>query len=85
MNALRALGRDGLAVEPASALTAAAVETLLARDQIDRDADVVCILTASLTKTPELLPEAASGRPWRLGTDTRELDAYLDAWEAGTA
>ncbi len=85
MNAVRALGREGLAVEPASALSAAAVEALLAQGELDADADAVCILTASLTKTPELLPEAASARPWRLGTDTRELDRYLDAWEAADA
>jgi threonine synthase len=81
MDAVRALGREGLAVEPASALGAAAIQSLLERGQVDVDAEAVCVLTASLLKTPELLPEAASARPWRLGIDTTELDRYMDEWE----
>lgn len=80
MDAVRELGKEGLAAEPASALVVAAIETLCLRDDLPAEAPYVGVVTSSLTKTPELLPEAASARPWRLGTSTRELADYLAAW-----
>ena len=77
MAAARALGREGIAAEPASALTAAAVEQLLERHEIAADAVTVCLVTASLTKTPHLLPELSDRRPWRLSVDGEELGEYL--------
>jgi threonine synthase len=77
MAAARALGREGIAAEPASALTAAAVEQLLERNEIAADAVTVCLVTASLTKTPHLLPELSDRRPWRLSVDGEELGEYL--------
>ena len=78
MAAATRLGTDGLAAEPASVLPAAAVELLCERGEVPADAVSVCLLTSSLVKTPDLLPEVSSRRPWRLSTDGVELDELLD-------
>lgn len=75
--AAQALGREGIAAEPASALSAAAVEQLLEGGEIPSDAVSVGLVTASLTKTPDLLPELSETRPWRIGVDGEELNGYL--------
>ena len=80
--AVSALGREGLAAEPAAALSAAAVETLLQSGEIAADAEVVCILTSSLVTTPDLFPEVTSERPWRLGSDNHDLADHISRWDA---
>jgi threonine synthase len=85
MAAIRALGREGIAAEPASALSAAAVERLLEEGEIPADAVSVCLVTASLTKTPHLLPELSDRRPWRIGADGEELGGYLATMDGETS
>lgn len=85
MAAVRALGREGIAAEPASALSAAAVERLLEEGEISADAVAVCLVTASLTKTPYLLPELSDRRPWRIGVDGEELSGYLATLDSEAA
>jgi threonine synthase len=79
MAATRGLGREGIAAEPASAITAAAMTQLLEQGDVASDTVSVCLVTASLTKTPELLPEVSEPRPWRISLSGGELDAYLAA------
>jgi threonine synthase len=83
MGATRDLGREGIAAEPASAITAAAVEKLLQQGEISADTVSVCLVTASLTKTPDLLPEVSALRPWRISVDGGELEGYLAASDLG--
>lgn len=83
MSAARDLGREGIAAEPASAITAAAVEQLLQQGEISTDTVSVCLVTASLTKTPDLLPEVSALRPWRISMDGGELEGYLAASDLG--
>jgi threonine synthase len=46
------IGRDGIGCEPASAATLAGIRQLAAAGRIDRDEDVVAILTGNLMKDP---------------------------------
>jgi threonine synthase len=71
------LGRDGLAMEPASVLSAAAAEKMCEQGQIPVGAVSVCLLTSALVKTPDLLPEVSRIRPTRMSVNGEELDAFL--------
>jgi len=77
IGAAQQLGREGLAAEPASAIPAAAAQLMCEAGEIATDEVSVCVLTSSLTKTPDLLPEISQRRPWRLSVDGVELEAYL--------
>jgi threonine synthase len=79
IGAAQHLGTEGLAVEPASAIPAAAAELMCEVGEIAPDEVSVCVLTSSLTKTPDLLPEVSQRRPWRLSVAGEELDDYLAA------
>jgi threonine synthase len=81
LNAVRAAGREGLCLEPASALAMACLPR--ARDErlvAARDR-VVCILTSAGIKWPELLPEV-SRPPVRVLPSRAELNGLL-AQEGG--
>ncbi len=78
MAAVASLGREGLAVEPASALAAAATRILLENGEA-WPGTIVGIVTSALVKSPDLLPEASTRRPWRVGTDPAELEALVAA------
>jgi threonine synthase len=77
MKAAQRLGNEGLAAEPASVIPAAAAELMCEAGEISEDESSVCILTSSLTKTPDLLPELSQRRPWRLSVNGDELEDYL--------
>jgi threonine synthase len=47
------IGRCGIGCEPASAATLAGIQKLTAAGRIERDADVVAVLTGNLLKDPE--------------------------------
>ncbi len=49
------IGRDGIGCEPASATTLAALRKLSAQGQIDRDANIVAILTGHALKDTEFI------------------------------
>jgi threonine synthase len=47
------IGRDGIGCEPASAATLAGIKKMVAAGEIDRDEDVVAILTGNALKDPD--------------------------------
>ncbi len=66
------IGRAGIGCEPASAATLAGIRKLTEAGVIDRDADVVAVLTGNLLKDPDYVHryhtgtlETAAGRPIR--------------------
>lgn len=77
--AVQALAAEGLAVEPASAVAPAAVEMLCESGAFGPDSIVVAILTSSITKSPDLLPEFSRRPPWRVGVTPVELEDLLQA------
>jgi len=56
------VGRAGFGCEPASAASLAGLRDLLARDVIDRDAQVVCVLTGHALKDPDATVSYHTGR-----------------------
>ena len=47
------IGRDGIGCEPASATTVAGIKRLMQTGEIDKDEDVVAVLTGNLLKDPD--------------------------------
>ena len=47
------IGRDGIGCEPASATTVAGIKKLVQTGEIDKDEDVVAVLTGNLLKDPD--------------------------------
>jgi len=74
------VGRCGFGCEPASAASVAGLRQLLARDVIDRDARVVCILTGHALKDPEATVRYHLGG----GADRLEKAAGQDGTAGGT-
>lgn len=81
---IRRYAAEGHAGEPASLLSMLGFELLCDRGDVPPTAVSVCIMTSSLVKTPELLPELNLRRPWRFGRDLTELDRLLDEPEQGS-
>jgi threonine synthase len=73
--AVRALGRLGVCVEPASAAAYAAALT-----RRDLSPPVVCVLTGTGTRWPQTFGD--DDRPAQSVRDTKELAAVLEAWTA---
>ncbi len=70
-DAQRALAREGVGVEPASAASVAGLKKLRDHGEIDADEDVVCLTTGHLLKDPDAAYEA--------GDDPVPADADADA------
>jgi len=79
--AQRALAREGIGVEPASAASVAGLRTLRERGVVDPDEDVVCLTTGHLLKDPDEAARAG-GDPEPVPADT---DAVLDHLAGGSA
>jgi threonine synthase len=47
------IGRDGVGCEPASATTVAGIKKLIQTKEIDKDEDVIAVLTGNLLKDPD--------------------------------
>ncbi len=77
MAAVRRLGEEGIAAEPASALAAACVKQLGDQDELAANETVVVVLTSSLTKSPDLISEVSHSKPTRISGDASELDELL--------
>ncbi len=56
------IGRSGIGCEPASAATLAGIRKLTAANAIDRDADVVAVLTGNLLKDPDYIYRYHTGK-----------------------
>ncbi|WP_152039592.1 threonine synthase [Salinigranum salinum] len=72
--AQRALAKEGVGVEPASAASVAGLKKLRDDDVVDADEDVVCLTTGHLLKDPDAAFEAGN-EPEPVANDT---DAVLD-------
>ena len=70
-DAQRALAREGVGVEPASAASVAGLRKLRDSGRIDAEEDVVCLTTGHLLKDPDAAYEA--------GGDPQPADADADA------
>jgi len=82
LEAMRWLGREGIAAEPAAAAPLAAVRKGVAAGLIDADQTVVCIVTGSGLKQPGAI-QAAVGEPtpW-IRARYDELRDLLAGWKA---
>jgi len=56
------IGRCGIGCEPASAATLAGIRKLTAAGVIDRDADVVAVLTGNMLKDPDYIYKYHTGK-----------------------
>jgi threonine synthase len=78
--AVKALGREGLCVEPASALPVAAVVKLANQERLYRDATIICVLTAAGIKWPLGMQAASPRAAVAVDPTPAELDRLLDSW-----
>jgi threonine synthase len=74
--AVRELGREGLCVEASSALPVACLRRLMEADLVDRDAPIVCVLTAAGIKWPEHMVSRAP-TPGPVEPTPEAVDRYL--------
>ena len=72
------LGREGLCVEPASALVVACLPRWLAAARPPVDVPIVCLLTATGTRWPADLSRWDPGQAWVEPT-AEAVDRYLAA------
>jgi threonine synthase len=77
--AQRALAKEGVGVEPASAASVAGLKKLRDRGEVDADERVVCLTTGHLLKDPDAAFEAGN-EPEPVANDT---EAVLDLLEGG--
>jgi threonine synthase len=78
---VRALGGEGLCVEPASAAPVAAVTKVAQRGELEPDAPVICILTAAGIKWPADMAMANPRTPVHVEPNHRDLDHHLAGWD----
>ena len=71
------IGRDGIGCEPASATTLAGIKKLIAQGDIDKDENVVAILTGNLMKDPAYSIDYHSGELFEEKT-TRTETVFAD-------
>jgi threonine synthase len=76
VQAVHELGREGLAVEPSSALPVACLPRLIAEGKIDRDRPVVAVLTAAGIKWPDTLGRDLPP-PVTIAPESGEIDRVL--------
>lgn len=68
---------EGVFAEPASCASVAGLRRLIAKGDVDRDEEVVCVLTGNGLKDPEAAKRIA-GKPQRVGADLESILAALD-------
>ena len=77
LEAMALLGRDGLFVEPSSAITVAAAKLLATKGIIAPDNQVVCILTGSGLKQPDIVDQVFPQALKRIHARIEELEPLL--------
>jgi threonine synthase len=80
LEAMRWLGREGIAAEPAAAAPLAAVRRAVEAGMIQPDETVVCVVTGSALKQPAAILQAAGEPDWRIRADATELRDLLARW-----
>ncbi len=73
VQAMRWLGKEGIAAEPASATTLAAVKQAVQRGLIHSNETVVCVITGSLLKQPAAVEMAAPKIELEINASFQEL------------
>ena len=68
---------EGLFVEPGAAVTIAGLKRMIEEGSIDRDEEVVCLLTGSGVKTPSIIQEYTIN-PIKVRPSTSELPRILE-------
>jgi threonine synthase len=76
--AVRELGREGLCVDPSSALPVACLRGLIASEQLDSKATVVCVLTAHGAGWTDFLPVGRAPLE-TLAPTSAALQAFLES------
>jgi threonine synthase len=82
-SAQRALAKEGIGVEPASAASVAGLQKLVNQGVVDTDEDVVCLTTGHLLKDPDAAFEAGN-EPEPVPNDTDKVLAHLEGQSSGT-
>ena len=67
------IGRDGVGCEPASATTVAGIKKLIQTGEIDKDEDVVAVLTGNLMKDPDYTVNYHQDSLYEMATYRNEL------------
>lgn len=67
------IGRDGVGCEPASATTVAGIKRLMQTGEIDKDEDVVAVLTGNLLKDPDYTVNYHQNNLYELASYRNEL------------
>jgi threonine synthase len=80
--AMELLGKEGLCVEPSSAVSVAAVIQLARQGKINPGEKVVCVVTSAGIKWPDALATTAP-QPTRVEMSIPGLNAVLDKWGLG--
>jgi threonine synthase len=81
LQALFDLGREGILVEPSSALSVACAKRMIETGRLRETERVVCVVTSALAKWPEVLAEQAP-KPYRIGPGIDHLEALLAKFES---
>ena len=71
------LGREGLCVEPSSAIPVACLSRLLATGKVSADDEIVCVLTGAGMRWPDQLVESAAPAV-QVEPDPAAVDEYLE-------
>jgi threonine synthase len=77
VDAIRALAMEGIAAEPASATSLAAVKKAVARGLLKSSETVVCVITGSLLKQPAAVELAAPKIELEINANIHELAALV--------
>lgn len=83
LDAMRALGGEGVAAEPSAAASLAALRAGLASGAIDPGEEVVCVVTGSALKQPDALLAAAGDGAEEVPATEEALRALVGAVTAG--
>lgn len=85
IDAMRWLGREGIAAEPAAAASLAAVRKGVDEGLITSDQSVICIVTGSGLKQPSAIQTAVGVPQLRIRANYAELRALLSEWRGAPA
>lgn len=77
LSAMRDLGREGIAAEPSSAASVAAFKQAAIAHKIKKSDTVVCVITGSALKQPDVVRKAVAIPQKRVNADVNSLGALL--------
>lgn len=77
MQAMRDLGREGIAAEPSSAASVAAFKQAALAGKIGSNETVVCVITGTALKQPDVVRRVAKLPEQRIRADVHELNDLL--------